>query len=153
VIPGDDSVSGTWGAVGHYSIGWLAVGLVKSPKLKHLLEENIDAISVGRDALGDKGAMKEGTLIESGFVPLADVADIVWKKYPEGHTTRAGKPNGVKGGRDVAPSGFRSTGPEHPQHHCDADGPFKGYKTLREACLKEPDLLATSAWIAYYEVG
>lgn len=151
VVPGDDSVSGTWGAVGHYSIGRLAVGLVKNPKLKKLLEANLDAISIGRDALGDKDAIKEGTLIGSGFVPLADVADIVWKKYPEGHTTHDGKLNGVKGGRDVAPAGFRSTGPEHPQHHCDADGAFESYKTLREACLKDAALLSTSAWIAYYD--
>lgn len=151
VVPGDDSVSGTWGAVGHYSIGRLAVGLVKDAKLKRLLEANIDAISVGIDSLGDKNAIKEGTLIGSGFVPLADVADIVWKKFPEGHTTRAGKENGVKGGRDVAQAGFSSTGPEHPQHHCDADGAFANYKTLREACLTDPDLLSTSAWIAYYE--
>jgi len=151
VVPGDDSVSGTWGAVGHYSIGRLAVDLVKDTKLKRLLEANIDAISVGLDALGDKDAIKEGTLIGSGFVPLADVADIVWKKFPEGHTTHAGKENGVKGGRDVAQAGVRSTGPEHPQHHCDADGAFAGYKTLREACLKNPSLLSTSAWIAYYD--
>ncbi|MGY3420808.1 hypothetical protein ACVWZW_001283 [Bradyrhizobium sp. F1.13.4] len=151
VVPGDDSVSGTWGAFGHYSIGRLAVGLVKDAKLKRLLEANIDAISVGLKALGDKDAIKEGTLIESGFVPLADVADIVWKKFPEGHTTQAGKENGVKGGRDVAQAGFRSTGPEHPQHHCDADGAFANYRTLREACLKNSALLSTSAWIAYYE--
>jgi len=151
VVPGDDSVSGVWGAVGHYSIGRLAVGLVKSPKLKRLLEANIDAISVGVATLGNADAMKESALLTSGFVPLADVADIVWKKFPEGHTTHTGKPNGVRGGRDVANVGYRSTGPEHPQHHCDADLPFAGKPTLREACLADASLLSPSAWTAYYE--
>lgn len=150
VVPGDDSVAGTWGVVGHYSIGRLAVGLVKDRKLKKLLESNIDLISVGIDVLGDHEALKEGTLLESGFVPLADVPDIVWKKWPEGHTTSQGKPNGVKGGRDVAHLGFRSTGPEHPQHHCDADLPFANHPTLREACLADPSLLSPEFWIAYY---
>jgi hypothetical protein len=151
VVPGDDSVSGVWGAVGHYSIGRQAVGLVKSPKLKQLLEANIDAISVGGATLGNHDAMKEKALLALPIVPLADVPDIVWKKFPEGHTTHAGKPNGVKGGRDVKNDGYRSTGPEHPQHHCDADLPFAGKPTLREACLADPSLLSPATWIAYYE--
>lgn len=153
VVPGDDSVAGTWGVVGHYSIGRLAAGLVKDRKLKKLLEANLDFISVGVDTLGNHDALKEGTLIGSGFVPLADVADIVWKKWPEGHTTSQGRPNGVKGGRDVKQSGFRSTGPEHPQHHCDADRPFAGHPTLREACLKDPSVLTPASWIAYYDAN
>jgi hypothetical protein len=152
VIPGDDNVSGTWGAVGHYSIGRLATGLVKNTKLKQLLEANIDAISVGLDTLGNAESMKQAAIIGTGFVPLADVADIIWKKYAEGHTTKAGKENGVRGGRDVKYNGTGgSTGPEHPQHHCDADGPFDSKPTLREACLANHDLLSTSAWIAYYD--
>jgi hypothetical protein len=152
VIPGDDNVSGTWGAVGHYSIGRLATGLVKNAKLKDLMQANIDAISLGLDVLADAEQMKQAAIIGSGFVPLADVADIIWKKYAEGHTTKAGKENGIRGGRDVKFNGTGgSTGPEHPQHHCDADGPFQGKPTLREACLANPDLLSTSAWIAYYE--
>ncbi len=153
VVPGDDSVSGTWGVVGHYSIGRLAVGLIKNPDLKALMEANIDAISVGFDTLKQKKALMEAALLGQEIVPLADVADIVWKKWPEGHVNAKGVDKGVKGGRDVAfnPISKRSTGPEHPQHHCDADLPFASKPTLRRACLDDPSLLSTSAWIAYYE--
>src|SRR5262249_30324539 len=74
VVQGDDGVSGTWGAVGHYSIGSLAIELVKNQTLKSFLEANADLISLPLDKLTKEPKQKD--LIASGFVALADVPDI-----------------------------------------------------------------------------
>ena len=148
VVEGNDGVSGTWGAVGHYSIATLAIGLVKNPKLKAFLEANADLLSLPLDKL--TGQPKNKDLLESGFVALADVPDIVWKSFPSPHINKKGQDIGVPGGRDTQPSGFSSTGPEHPNHHCDADMPFKGSPTLPQACIANPNLVTAANWKAYF---
>jgi hypothetical protein len=149
VVDGGDGVSGTWGAVGHYSIGTLAIDLVKNSTLKAFLRANADSISLPLDKLTKEPKNKD--LIESGFVALADVPDIVWKQYPSPHLNRKGVDIGVKGGRDTRSAGTRSTGAEHANHHCDADRPFAGFPTLPEACLANPDLLTAAHWNAYFD--
>lgn len=149
VVEGNDGVSGTWGAVGHYSIGTLAIDQVRNADLKSFLEANADLISIPLDALTK--APKNKDLIESGFVALADVPDIVWKQFPSPHVNRKGIDIGVKGGRDTRSSGTSSTGPEHPNHHCDADMPFNGEPTLPDACIADPTLLTAAHWNAYFD--
>jgi hypothetical protein len=149
VVEGGDGVSGTWGAVGHYSIGTLAIDLVKNKKLKSFLEANADLISLPLNKLTKEPKNKD--LIASGFVALADVPDIVWKQYPSPHLNRKGVDIGVVGGRDTKSGGKRSTGPEHPNHHCDADRPFEGSPTLPEACIANPDLLTAKKWNEYFD--
>ncbi|TPN29155.1 S1/P1 Nuclease [Mesorhizobium sp. B1-1-6] len=149
VVENPTGVSGTWGALGHYSIGSMAVELVKDPTLKAFLRANADALSVPLNQLNKEPKQKD--LLASGFVPLADVPDIVWKKYPSPHVTKKGQDIGVTGGRDTQPSGFSSTGPEHPNHHCDADVPFKGSPTLPDACLADPGLLTAANWNDYFD--
>jgi hypothetical protein len=148
VIEGNDGVSGTWGAVGHYSIGTLAIDQVQDPTLKAFLKANADLISLTLDDLGT--APKNKDLIESGFVALADVPDIIWKNYPSPHRNRKGVDIGVTGGRDNQSAGMRSTGPEHPNHHCDADRSFDNAATLPEACEADPSLLTSAAWNQYF---
>lgn len=149
VVEGSDGVSGTWGAVGHYSIGTLAIDLVKNRTLKAFLAANADSLSLPLDQLNQPPKNKD--LIDSGFVALADVPDIVWKQYPSPHLNRKGEDIGVVGGRDTQSGGMRSTGPEHPNHHCDADMPFAGSATLPEACIANPSLLTAASWNAYFD--
>ena len=149
VVEGNDAVVGTWGAVGHYSIGTLAIDQVQNPTLKSFLNANADLMSLTLDDLGR--APKEKDLIESGFVALADVPDIVWKNYPSPHLNRKGDDIGVAGGRDTQSAGMRSTGPEHPNHHCDADLPFEGHPSLPEACIADPALINAADWNRYFD--
>ena len=149
VVEGGDGVSGTWGAVGHYSIGTLAIDLVKNRKLKSFLEANADSINLPLEKLTKEPKNKD--LIASGFVALADVPDIVWKQYPSPHLNRKGEDIGVVGGRDTKSAGTRSTGPEHANHHCDADRPFAGSPTLPDACIAHPNLLTAANWNAYFD--
>jgi len=148
VVEGNEGVSGTWGAVGHYSIGTLAIDLVQDPTLKAFLRANADLISLTLDRLGT--APKNKDLLDSGFVALADVPDIVWKNFPSPHPNRSGIDIGVPGGRDTRSAGTRSTGPEHATHHCDADRPFHGSHTLPEACIADPALITAANWNAYF---
>jgi hypothetical protein len=147
VVDGDNGVKGVWGAAGHYSIGSLAIDLVKDKALKEFLQANADLISLPLDRLDTEP--KEKVLLESGFVQLADVPDIVWKKFASPHYNRKGEDIGVEGGRDIA-FNPRSTGPEHPNHHCDADRPFDGRPTLLEACLGNPKLVNAADWNRYF---
>ena len=149
VVDGADGVSGTWGAVGHYSIGTLAIDQVKDKTLKAFLEANADLLSLPLDRLGE--APKNQDLIDSGFVALADVPDIVWKNYASPHLNRKGEDIGVVGGRDNKSGGMRSTGPEHANHHCDADRPFDGFATLPEACIAKPSLITAADWNRYFD--
>lgn len=149
VVEGSDSLSGTWGAVGHYTIGSLAIDQVQNATLKAFLQANADRLSIEVDAI--KGDLKNSDLLESGFVPLADVPDIVWKDFASPHINRKGQDIGVKGGRDTQSSGHGSTGPEHPNHHCDADRPFANHATLPEACIANPNLITAAKWNEYFD--
>jgi hypothetical protein len=78
----------------------------------------------------------------AGFVPLADVPDVVWKTFKT-----------KKGGRDdrVAGAG-RTTGPEHPTHFADIDEPRESDgKTLRQLSLEDPaSNLTVAFWQQFY---
>ena len=149
VVAGADTVSGTWGAVGHYTIGALAIAQVKNATLKAFLHANADRMSLAVDHI--TGDLKNQDLLESGFVPLADVPDIVWKNFPSPHLNSHGEDIGVKGGRDTTQAGMRSTGPEHPTHHCDADRPFASHNTLPEACIANKKLITAAKWNEYFD--
>jgi hypothetical protein len=149
VVQDAEGVSGTWGAVGHYSIGTLAIEQVKDPTLRDFLRANADLISLELDALTKEPKNKD--LLASGFVALADVPDIIWKNYPSPHLNKKGVDIGIVGGRDNVSAGMRSTGPEHANHHCDADRPFDGFPTLTEACIADPSLLSKTDWNRYFD--
>ncbi|MGW9947272.1 hypothetical protein J2W92_002609 [Rhizobium leguminosarum] len=148
-VDANEGVSGTWGAAGHYSIGSLAIEQVRHPTLKAFLLDNADLLSVPLDRLPDERTQVE--MIASGFVQLADVPDIVWKKYASPHLTAKGKDIGVNGGRDDRPgAGGRSTGPEHPNHHFDADMPWRGHETFIEAWRADNNLLTADNVKQYF---
>lgn len=65
----------TWGAVGHFKVGTLACELVAHPWLKQLLMLNRSRI--GYD---DATLTKLPSHAGADFVPLADVADFVWRR-------------------------------------------------------------------------
>jgi hypothetical protein len=46
---------------------------------------------------------------------------------------------------------MRSIGPEHANHHCDADIKFKNFPTLIEAVLDDPSLLNAADWNRYFD--
>lgn len=129
-----------WGKTGHYSIATFACDHLNSPKLRKLMVANRNRISFSIAELDPKGineatieAKKEGT-----FVPLADVADVIWKNTP----------SQVVGGRDPAPR----QGPEHPVHYADIDEsrPSDG-KTLLELCLDDPKNVNVKFWQQFYD--
>jgi len=126
-----------WGATGHYSIGNVAVEQVKDKKLAKLLAANALRISFDRADIAP-GKINEALKDTKGFIALADVPDVIWKKQP-------GK---VKGGRDT---GFNS-GPEHPTHYADIDvpGPDDG-PSLRELCMQDAGRVAVEYWQAFYD--
>jgi len=144
VVDHNDGVTGTWGAMGHYTIGSLAIDLVQDPELKAFLKANAALLSIPLDHL--KHAPKNGDLINSGFVPLADIPDIVWKQRPP-FKDKSGKPGGVVGGRDTG----SNRGPEHPNHHCDADRPWANSQTLPKACIADNSLINIDEWNRYFD--
>jgi hypothetical protein len=112
-----------WGKLGHYKIAAKACELVSNKKLKKLLMANQKRIAYGDDVLGGKLP----TFGRNEFVPLSDVADIVWR------STR---------GKDKA------------NHFADMDqkgksGKFKG-KTLLDLC-KPPSNVDAAVWAAFYD--
>jgi hypothetical protein len=126
-----------WGATGHFSIGRLALEQPLGGAAR-LLIANHDNIAFSLDELKDGRISKQ--LPNDTFVPLADVADIVWKK----------KASDYEGGRDVA----ANTGPEHPNHFADADepNPARNGQTLREFSLADPPKnLLPAPWFAFYQ--
>ena len=128
-----------WGKTGHYTIAALACGHLRSGPLKTLMTANTDRISFGVHDL-DPAHIDDATTNlrdHPGFVPLADVPDLVWKNLP----TR------IPGGRDTA---FRS-GPEHPTHYADIDQPRPADgRTMRQICVDDPDQVQVPAWQEYY---
>src|SRR5262245_9942076 len=100
-----------WGQTGHYSLAAMAcleTGIL-SKKLETLLAANQDRISfVGTQLDADTiSARIDDAKLHHGFVPLADVPDVIWKQVK----------SKVTGGRDW----YRNVGPEHPTHYADID--------------------------------
>jgi hypothetical protein len=141
-------VSGYWGRTGHYSIAAIAIGLVKTPKLKALLQKNAALLSFELSKIEESGFDKAVGKLSGAdkFVPLADVPDEIWKKLPKDR-------GGRTGGRDTSGGPKQSNGPEHPNHYADIDAQWPGKNhTLRELCLADPNqYLNTSQWLAYYQ--
>jgi len=111
-----------WGKTGHYKIAASACGLVSDPRLKLLLQRNLADIAFN-DAAIENGDL---TRIQSqDFVPLADVADLVW---------RYGRP------KDAC------------SHFADMDEPGKGDyldQTLLQLC-EDPQNLSIEVWNGFY---
>lgn len=115
-----------WGAVGHYKIGFTACGLVVQKDLKQLMLANQDRIAITDAGLLTKS---EESLDRDQFVPLADVADLIWR------TTRK---------KDEA------------NHFADMDqvslktSQFKG-KTLMQLFTADKKTLSEQAWTDFYD--
>ncbi len=115
-----------WGEMGHYTVGAKACTLMSEPGLKKLMEANIDR--VGFDDAGLRSPEKyQIHTAKYKFVPLADVADNVW--------------------RDTRKS-------DENNHFADMDnpggpGPYKG-KTLLQISKNEKNV-SIEVWAKYYE--
>jgi hypothetical protein len=142
LVRGDDTgVQPYWGQTGHYDIATFACEQVASLKLKGLMSANLDRVSFAAGSLDAKEIAAAITDAKQthGFVPLADVPDIVWKNLP----------SHVPGGRDNQAGPHGSSGPEHPTHYADIDEPRDG-KTLRQLCLEDDANLAPQVWRDFY---
>src|SRR5262249_13591739 len=64
-----------WGKLGHYNIAASALGLVDDQRLRDFLLANLDRIAYADQAIDDGNVKPDSHT----FVPLADVADIVWR--------------------------------------------------------------------------
>jgi hypothetical protein len=115
-----------WGAVGHYKIAELAIGMVSSPQLKKFMQANLAQLTY------DAATIATGDLPNdaSHFVPLADVPDVVWKT------------NVNRGGAAARPQ-------ENWNHYADMDLPGADGKTLSEMC-GEPAAVNLADWIDFY---
>ena len=122
-----------WGEVGHFAIGALActVGFTGLPGLKRLMPRNIPLVGFDVKDLRDPDKVIRSRA-KFKFVPLADVADDVWR------TTRAS-------GQD--------TGDDGNNHFADMDqkavsGRFQG-KTLLQLCT-DPANVDPAIWDEFY---
>jgi hypothetical protein len=67
----------TWGKTGHFKIGFRAADLVSNAKLAALMAANQASLGISNDQLTAKDGVN-GKFTHD-FVPLADVADIIWR--------------------------------------------------------------------------
>lgn len=116
-----------WGAVGHYSIGALACGLVENENLKTLMLANRKRVSFNPDEITVN--LVNG-LKPTKFVPLANVPDVVWKKKAAS-TTYGRSPN------------------ENPNHYGDIDYAPDNVKSLSEQ-TPTAESLKPETWRQYY---
>jgi len=117
-----------WGETGHYTIGALActVSFPGFPGLQKLMSNNIDRVGFKPNDLKDNEKVLRNKAHYT-FVPLADVADDVW--------------------RNTRPS-------DSNNHFADMDqkalsGPFKG-KTLLDLA-KDPKTIDPKVWTGFYD--
>ena len=113
----------TWGKTGHFKIGFRAADLVSDKNLETLLKHNQDSLGYPNDAL-TSGRTVAGTFTHD-FVPLADVADIVWR------TTRPD---------------------DESNHFCDideTDAQVFGGKTLLELSLEDDKNIDVDVWLDF----
>ncbi|MDQ6623312.1 MAG: S1/P1 Nuclease [Verrucomicrobiota bacterium] len=142
VLEHNTGVNPYWGQTGHYSIATFACDALPVGRLRTFMKKNVDRISF---QLGEMSTERVTDLLKAakadgGFVPLADVPDMVWKNLK----------TKVVGGRDDRFAGpGRSSGPEHPTHFADIDEPNAAGKTLRELSLKKQNL-TVSFWQDFY---
>jgi hypothetical protein len=107
-----------WGPVGHYTIGSIACDLVEDAKLKKLMGANKLRISFAREDINADSTAGDVT----GFVPLANVPDVVWKQVKT-----ASFPAGRKG--------F-----DNPTHYADMDETDDNGNTLFDLVNSPADL-------------
>jgi hypothetical protein len=123
-----------WGRLGHYQIAAEACELVTNQKLAALLEKNINRISFDLQTIHDSSKGKNTGVFKqfNGFVPLADVPDLVWKSGPAG--IRRGK--------------------EGPNHFADVDavspGPHFSGKSLLDLTKKVGNI-DPAVWDSFYD--
>jgi hypothetical protein len=117
----DTDQSQYWGKVGHYKIGVSACYLLTDPKLAKLFKANAGNISLSDDDLRNGQTPKMGG---SGFVALADVPDLVWRR-----TRQMDKAN----------------------HFADMDEPGRSGQTLLELWDSGPDARRPAAWTEFYD--
>lgn len=111
-----------WGAVGHFKVAATACAIIKGPA-KDVIQNNADNITFADPDIRDRKVSPK----PKAFVPLADVADLVWR------TTRK---------KDSA------------NHFADMDQPgksgkFKG-KTLLEL-TEDPKNVDAQLWVDFYQ--
>lgn len=113
----------TWGKTGHFKIGFRAADLVGDAKLAELLSNNQDSLGYSNDAL-----ISEQTVagkFTHDFVPLADVADIIWR------TTRP----------EDESNHFADVDESHPSVY--------GGKTLLQISLEDDANIDIDAWLDF----
>ncbi|MFC0808953.1 hypothetical protein ACFHWW_26530 [Ensifer sp. P24N7] len=114
----------TWGAVGHFKVGALACDLVEDEWLRELFMLN--QRNIGYDDVSLQRGL--GPHPRTEFVPLADVADFVWRSI-----RRADDNNHFADIDEVAES-----------------GEFEG-KSLLELTKDQPEKVHPDIWNAFYE--
>lgn len=112
-----------WGKFGHYKIAASACSLPSNAKLRKLMTKNLDRIAYA-DAEIQAGGLGQGP---GGMVPLADVADLVWKNH--------------------------RGDPEKNAHFADMDEPGQGEfegQTLLSLCKDHPENVDVKLWNRFY---
>lgn len=117
-----------WGPVGHYTIGSVACDLVEDERLRRLMQANRLRISFAREDINATTTNVDAT----GFVPLANVPDEVWKQrrtqqFPAGRKGR-----------------------ENPTHYADMDQPDGEGRALFDR-IRKPGDLTVEAFQRYYD--
>lgn len=117
-----------WGPVGHYTIGSVACDLVRDDNLSRLMRANRTRVSFATNVINEDTTTGMNA---SGFIPLANVPDVVWKK----HKT-ASFPAGRKGD-------------ENPTHYADLDMELNGQSMFDQ--LNSANDLTLQRFRNYYD--
>jgi hypothetical protein len=123
-----------WGEVGHFAIGALActVTFQGLPGLQQLMSKNMERVGFKVDDLKQTDKVLKNKA-HFAFVPLADVADDVWR---------------------IIRAGTGETNNDENNHFADMDqkagsGRFKG-KDLLEVC-QDPNNIDPAVWLEFYQ--
>lgn len=116
-----------WGEMGHYTVGAKTCGILSQKGLRKLMEDNADRVGFPDSSLKDPSKYQMG-VAHYPFVPLADVADNVW--------------------RDSRPS-------DGNNHFADMDeeagpGSLEG-RTLMQLYDADPKSVNRDTWVKFYE--
>jgi hypothetical protein len=130
----------SWGKIGHYTVGNLAVLAMAAGDAKTLFGNNLTNISFDKEQI-NKDLLKKGNPAlaanpDEGFCPLADVPDIIWKQFKKSHDGTTGTDWGRRGD-------------ENPNHYADADARTPDGLTLYDYCKNVNDLKIAN-WTEYY---
>lgn len=118
----------TWGKTGHFKIAAKSCELVTGTKLSKLLLANQKNIGyVDSDLLSKNVVSGAFSTAKNEFVPLADVADIIWR------TTR----------KADASNHFADIDESHPQ--------VQAGKTLLEICMSDDTKIDIDFWVDYFD--